>query len=69
MTIPIIILYIVCFGLVVANYFGIKQEGRQIEAIQRLRDQCVENSRAYLRLETRVSVLETRLSALERKAQ
>ena len=69
MTIPIIILYIVCFGLVVANYFGIKQEGRQIEAIQRLRDQCVENNRAYLRLETRVSVLETRLSALERKAQ
>lgn len=58
MTIPIIILYIVCFGLVVANYFGIKQEGRQVEAIQRLRDQCVENNRAYLRLEARVSVLE-----------
>ncbi len=58
MTIPTIILYIVCFGLVVANYFGIKQEGRQVEAIQRLRDQCVETSKAYIRLEARVSVLE-----------
>ena len=58
MTIPTIILYIACFGLVVANYFAIRQEQREVEAIQRLRDQCVENSRAYLRLEARVSVLE-----------
>lgn len=69
MTIPIIILYIVCFGLVLWQFFALRQEQRQVEAIQRLRDQCVENNRAYLRLETRVSVLETRLSALERKAQ
>lgn len=58
MTIPIIILYIVCFAFVVAQFFAIRQEQREVEAIQRLRDQCVENSRAYLRLETRVSVLE-----------
>jgi hypothetical protein len=58
MTIPIIILYIVCFGLVLWQFFAIRQEQREVEAIQRLRDQCVENSRAYLRLEARVSVLE-----------
>lgn len=58
MTIPIIILYIVCFGLVVWQFFGLRQEQREVEAIQRLRDQCVENNRAYLSLEARVSVLE-----------
>ena len=69
MTIPTIILYIVCFGLVLWQFFGLRQEERQVRDMEthmkdiermhkRLHDQCVENSRAYLRLETRVSVLE-----------
>ena len=58
MTIPIIILYIVCFGLVLWQFFAIRQEERQAKTIQRLRDQCVETSKAYIRLEARVSVLE-----------
>jgi len=39
MTIPIIILYIVCFGLVLWQFFGLRQEQREVEAMQRLRDQ------------------------------
>ena len=79
MTIPTIILYIVCFGLVVAHYFAIRQDQRQEELVRkahrrlgdmethmkdiermhkRLHDQCVETSKAYIRLEARVSVLE-----------
>jgi cytoskeletal protein RodZ len=58
MTIHIIILYIVCFGLVVWQFFAIRQEQRQFEAFDHLRERCAENGKAYLRLEARVSLLE-----------
>jgi hypothetical protein len=58
MTIPIIILYIVCFALVVAHYFTLRYEERQIKALGQLRERCAENGKAYLRLEARVSLLE-----------
>jgi hypothetical protein len=58
MTTHIIILYIACFGLVVWQFFALKQEGKVLEHIQRLHDRCKENSRSYLRLEARVSLLE-----------
>jgi hypothetical protein len=58
MTIPIIILYIVCFALVVAHYFTLRYEERQIKALGQLHERCAENGKAYLRLETRVSLLE-----------
>ena len=58
MTIPIIILYIVCFGLVVWQFSALRQEQRQLEAFDHLRERCAENGKAYLRLEARVSLLE-----------
>lgn len=69
MTTHIIILYIACFGLVLWQFFAIRQEQRQLRDMEthmkdiermhkRLRDQCVETSKAYIRLEARVSVLE-----------
>lgn len=58
MTIPIIILYIVCFALVVAHYFTLRYEERQLEELFFLHERCSENNKAYLRLEARVSLLE-----------
>jgi hypothetical protein len=58
MTISSIILYIVCFAFVVAQYFAIRQEQRTVEDIKRLHERCAENSRAYLRLEARITTLE-----------
>jgi preprotein translocase subunit YajC len=58
MSTHIIILYIVCFGLVLWQFFAIRQEQRQIEAFDHLHERCAENGKAYLRLEARVSLLE-----------
>jgi hypothetical protein len=58
MTISIIILTIVCFGFAVLHYLSIRQDRRTVEEIKRLHDRCAENSRAYLRLEARITTLE-----------
>ena len=58
MTTSIIILTIVCFGFVVLHYLSLRQDKRTVEDIKRLHERCAENSKAYLRLETRITTLE-----------
>jgi hypothetical protein len=52
------ILTIICFGFVVLHYLSLRQDRRTVEDIKRLHERCAENSRAYLRLEARITTLE-----------
>jgi hypothetical protein len=52
------ILAIICFGFTLLHYLYIKQDRRTVEDIKRLHDRCAENSKAYLRLEARITTLE-----------
>ena len=58
MTTSIIILTIICFGFVLLHYLSLRQDRRTVEEIKRLHERCAENSRAYLRLEARITTLE-----------
>ena len=52
------ILTIICFGFAVLHYLSLRQDRRTVEEIKRLHDRCAENSKAYLRLEARITTLE-----------
>jgi hypothetical protein len=58
MTIPIIILYIVCFAFVVAQYFAIRQEQRQLEAICHLEELARETHGRLMDVETHMNDME-----------
>jgi hypothetical protein len=52
------ILAIICFGFTLLHYLSLKQDRRTVEEIKRLHDRCAENSKAYLRLEARITLIE-----------
>jgi hypothetical protein len=52
------ILAIICFGFTLLHYLSLRQDRRTVEDIKRLHDRCAENSKAYLRLEARITTLE-----------
>ena len=58
MSFHLIILYLACAALGVAHYMALRQEERFLQHIKQLQERAVENNRAYLRLEQRVSLLE-----------
>lgn len=58
MSFHMIILYLACTALGVSHYMALRQEERFFKHIERLQERTVENSRAYLRLEQRVTLLE-----------
>ena len=62
MTIPIIILYIACFGLVLWQFFAIRQEKKEVESICLLHARITQVS---LYLGGRITFLENRVRDLE----
>ena len=58
MTIPIIILYIVCFGLVLWQFFAIRQEQRQFEAYDHLLEFAKETHSRLMDVETHMNDME-----------
>jgi preprotein translocase subunit YajC len=58
MATSIIIPTIICFGFAVLHYLSLRQDRRTMEKIKRLHERCAENSKAYLRLEAKITTLE-----------
>jgi hypothetical protein len=58
MTIPIIILYIVCFGLVVWQFFALRQEQREFEAFDHLLEFAKETHGRLMDVETHMNDME-----------